>query len=108
MSCCGNQRARVAMTPPRPAPVRVEPPLVSSLSPIAARPPLPAPAGADSSASGASRVFFSYVGATALTVFGPVSGTRYRFTSPGATLAVDPRDQSGLALVPHLRRVARR
>ena len=46
---------------------------------------------------------FEYVGVTALTVFGPASGRRYRFEQPGATLTVDPRDHAALQSVPHLR-----
>lgn len=48
---------------------------------------------------------FAYVGATALTVVGPVTGRRYRFERPFAQLAVDPRDRPGLARVPTLRAV---
>jgi hypothetical protein len=49
------------------------------------------------------RALFEYVGPTALTVFGPASGRRYRFGGPGATLAVDPRDHAALHTVPQLR-----
>ena len=58
--------------------------------------------------SGSSRQFevrFAYVGATALTVMGPVTGRRYRFERPFAQLVVDPRDRPGLAHVPTLRAV---
>ncbi|MCC6860525.1 MAG: hypothetical protein IT158_18305 [Bryobacterales bacterium] len=41
----------------------------------------------------------------ALTVFGPVSGRRYRFAGQGARLAIDPRDRPSLAAVPRLREV---
>ena len=54
-------------------------------------------------ASAPSRSLFEYVGITALTVFGPASGRRYRFERPGAALAVDPRDHAALQAVPHLR-----
>jgi hypothetical protein len=50
-------------------------------------------------------VQFEYTGATGLTVFGPVSGRRYRFDGPGAVVTVDPRDRPGLAAVPRLRQV---
>ena len=46
---------------------------------------------------------FEYVGVTALTVFGPASGRRYRFEQSGAMLTVDPRDHKALQSVPHLR-----
>jgi hypothetical protein len=46
---------------------------------------------------------FEYVGATALTVEGPVTGKRYRFSAPGAVVAVDLLDRRAVAAVPHLR-----
>lgn len=52
-----------------------------------------------------SHAFFRYVGPTALTVAGGATGTRYRFDSPGAVVAVDVRDQPSMLAVPHLRRV---
>jgi hypothetical protein len=48
---------------------------------------------------------FQYQGSSALTVLGPISGTRYRFSAPGATLAVDLRDRAALAQIPQLRQV---
>lgn len=51
------------------------------------------------------RHFFRYVGTTALTVAGPVSGKYYRFPAPGATVEADPRDAPSLEQVPQLRRV---
>jgi hypothetical protein len=50
-------------------------------------------------------VAFEYVGATALTVFGPLTGVRYRFAHPGARINVDARDAAALAAVPNLRQV---
>lgn len=50
-------------------------------------------------------VRFAYVGPTALTVVGPISGRRYRFDRPFAQLAVDPRDRPGLARLSMLRAV---
>lgn len=49
------------------------------------------------------RVTFKYVGHTALTVTGPVTGRRYRFERPGALLAVDRRDHGALAVLSQLR-----
>jgi len=46
-----------------------------------------------------------YVGRTALVVTGPFTGARYRFTQPGARLAVDIRDRSALLSIPMLRAV---
>jgi hypothetical protein len=54
-------------------------------------------------ANQAPPVFFEYVGRTGLTVASPVTGKRYRFDAPGATVAVDPRDKSVLLNVPNLR-----
>ena len=48
---------------------------------------------------------FQYVGKTALTAVGPISGRYYRFNHPGAILEVDPRDRASLASVPNLRQV---
>ena len=42
------------------------------------------------------RHFFRYVGPTALTVAGPLSGKYYRFPAPGSTVEADPRDAPSL------------
>ena len=81
MSCCGRQREQFQGTsqpPPR----------------IINRQPLPQP-----------EIRFEYVGATGLTVVGPVTGKRYRFDNPGSRVSVDPRDAPSMAAVPHLRRI---
>ena len=49
-------------------------------------------------------VVFEYIGKTALTAIGPVSGRHYRFGRPGAILEVDPLDSASLAAVPNLRK----
>ena len=54
-----------------------------------------------------SHAYFQYVGGTALTVLGPVSGKRYRFAERGAIVAVDVRDRRSLATVSLLRQVQR-
>lgn len=46
---------------------------------------------------------FEYVGTTALTVYGPLTGVRYRFDQPGVRLTVDGRDATALSAVPNLR-----
>jgi hypothetical protein len=46
---------------------------------------------------------FEYLGKTALSVVGPVTGARYRFDRPGAQLAVSPHDSPGLAQIAVLR-----
>jgi hypothetical protein len=50
-------------------------------------------------------VFFSYLGATGLTVVGPATGRTYQFFGRGARAAVDRRDAPSVAAVPHLVRV---
>jgi len=49
-------------------------------------------------------VAFEYVGKTALTAIGPVSGRHYRFSHPGAVVEVDPRDSASLISVTNLRK----
>ena len=48
--------------------------------------------------------YFQYIGKTALTAVGGVTGHRYRFPAPGALLAVDERDAPSFAAIPNLRR----
>jgi hypothetical protein len=52
-----------------------------------------------------TRVFFEYVGPTALTVIGPVTGKSYRFARRGARLEVDLKDRRSIAAVPSLRQI---
>jgi hypothetical protein len=46
---------------------------------------------------------FEYTGKTALTAIGVATGARYRFTAPGARVAVDSRDAPSMIAVPNLR-----
>ncbi|MGV8038558.1 MAG: hypothetical protein AB2L07_00240 [Thermoanaerobaculaceae bacterium] len=88
MSCCGQKRQHLrAGEPSQPAAGPLRPPGQAPLPPIL--------------------VHFEYVGATALTVVGPVTRTRYRFSAPGAVLAIDARDALAVATVPHLRQTRR-
>jgi len=48
--------------------------------------------------------YFEYIGKTGLTVLGPITGRRYRFTHPGAKMAIDERDGPSMTGVPNLRR----
>ena len=48
---------------------------------------------------------FAYVGRTALSAIGHVTGVSYRFAHPGARVHVDKRDAASLEQVPVLRRV---
>jgi hypothetical protein len=50
-------------------------------------------------------ITFQYVGRTALTAVGPVSGRHYRFSQTGAMIEVDFRDRGALATVPNLRQI---
>lgn len=95
MSCCGQSRSRpgpgVGGPPPATPGNPITPPATSLVAPTPAR---------------SLRLVFEYLGATALTVVGPVSGRRYHFPASGARLTVDPRDRPGLARVPKLRQVS--
>jgi hypothetical protein len=54
-------------------------------------------------ASGMAGIPAQYLGTTAMTVLGPVSGKVYRFDRPGAQVDLDRRDLSALAAVPKLK-----
>ena len=82
MSCCGNSRQQIAF------------------------PAGASPTGAKPAAERRFEIRFEYLGATALTVIGPVSGRQYRFAARGARIAIDPRDRRSLARIPGLREVA--
>jgi hypothetical protein len=47
---------------------------------------------------------FEYIGKTALTVIGNITGRRYRFNRPGDLQSIDTRDASGMQAVPVLRK----
>lgn len=49
--------------------------------------------------------YFEYTGNNALTVQGPITGKRYRFSGPGARVGIDNRDAPSVAGVPNLKRV---
>lgn len=51
------------------------------------------------------RAYFEYVGQTAITAVGNVTGRQYRFATPGVPIVVDARDRWSLARVPLLREV---
>ncbi len=76
MRCCGQGRSQVG--------IRAEASLV---------------------ASDPRTVVFEYIGRTALTAIGGVSGRRYRFEGPGARLTVDQRDRMSLNASPVLKQV---
>ena len=85
--CCGKNRTAVSQT------------RVSSTG----RTVLTSPAFATKQRS--SSAYFEYIGKTAMTVIGPVSGTTYRFAATGGRVTVDLRDCAHLAAVPNLVRV---
>ena len=94
MSCCGSKRRQQFPVPPlRPSVPKSE----SSPAPATAPPAVP---GTVQSAA----TVFVYAGATALTVTGRATRRNYRFSYPGARVAIDVRDVPGLHGIPMLRR----
>jgi hypothetical protein len=87
MSCCGKKREQL-----RPA-IQGRPVSRSTSRAAFNRSPV-----------GQQVATFEYVGKTALTAIGPVSGRHYRFSHPGAIVEVDLRDSMSLATVPNLRK----
>ena len=84
MSCCGQKRRRFHERVP------------GQTLEVSEFTPTEAPGGS---------TFFEYLGGTAMTVVGPVTGRRYRFGWSGARVAVDLKDARALRAVPNLRRV---
>lgn len=89
MACCGQRRQQVS------TPAVFVRPANAPAKAAADVPSLVEPPG----------VMFQYVGKTALTALGLVSGRQYRFGYPGAVLQVDSRDAASLSGVRNLRRV---
>jgi len=50
-------------------------------------------------------IAFTYLGRTALTAIGPVTGASYRFAHPGARVNVDVRDAAAIEQIPVLHRI---
>ena len=90
MSCCGQKRAQIRQTAQMQKNSRVE-----------------EKGGVFSKAENISKVYFQYMGKTALTIVGPKTWNRYRFSKPGAIIPVDTRDKRALEDVPLLRPVKR-
>jgi hypothetical protein len=72
-----------------------------------------APQPTETHASFGSRVArasveFECLGDRALTVIGPITGTRYDFKPGGPAVPVDLRDRHAVAAVPRLREITRR
>ena len=97
MSCCGHR------------PLRPEGAGGVYVGPISPAGPGGDPAGHGMGAAALRAVDpeFRYVGASSLTVTGPVTGRTYRFPSPGARLAVNRHDAPSLLYVPSLQPVRR-
>ena len=90
MACCGKTRKQ--FNKPVPA--------------SEARGPLRGPLTARSqTVPRRATVYFEYIGKTGLTVFGAVTGKRYRFDGNGAVVAVDLCDKPSMASVPNVRQV---
>jgi len=89
MSCCGQRRQQMSG---QTVPVRQanKPAKSEGLAQTAVR---------------QQSVTFQYVGKTALTAVGPVSGRHYRFSKPGSIVEVDFRDRGALAGVLNLRQI---
>jgi hypothetical protein len=87
MSCCGQRRAQ-QRSMPRPFVHELAAPRAS-----AGKFPM-------------GTAYFEYVGHTAITAVGNVTGRQYRFTTPGVPVVVDARDRWSLARVPLLREVS--
>jgi len=88
MGCCGNKRAELTRQNQTQTP----------------RPAASVP-GYTLSRMPAETVCFKYIGETALRVRGMFSGNTYRFTAPGAIVAVDGRDAPGIMAAPNLKRI---
>ena len=79
MACCGKNR-------------RIQPSAPNHTPTVSYTPPMP------------TFQNFVYVGNTALTALGAVTGYRYRFAGAGSVVAVDMRDAPSMAGVPNVRR----
>ncbi len=86
MSCCGGHRRQISVAP------NVQMAKTEGN-------------GAQMRRAGETPVYFQYTGHTGLTAAGGITGRRYRFDHPGATVAVDGRDAASLAGIPNLSRL---
>jgi hypothetical protein len=92
MSCCGKARSQAAGRTDAPRSAEIRSGQGRPGQSVRAQPPRAA-------------VLFEYLGETALTATGPVTGKRYRFERPGARAAIDARDAPALRQVSRLRPV---
>jgi hypothetical protein len=84
MSCCGQKRAQQRQTSSAFVHDLAAPHASGSRFPM-------------------GRAYFEYIGLTAITVVGNVTGRQYRFATPSVPVAVDARDRGSLARVSLLR-----
>jgi hypothetical protein len=98
MSCCGHRTLR---------PDGAAGGTVHAVQAPAANPTGVADAAGGAAADRPTHPEFRYVGATSLTVTGPVTGRAYRFAAPGARLEVNRHDAASLLHVPTLQAVRR-
>jgi hypothetical protein len=87
MSCCGQKRSELQVSPATSPAQNPERPAITSH--VVTTPAF---------------VLFEYVGPTGLTVRGPITRATYRFDNPGARVEVDVRDAPSFLAVPNLRR----
>jgi hypothetical protein len=91
MPCCG--KGRIARPARRNTISTAQPP--ASTSPVRTQP----------TRRFSAPVLFQYTGRSGMTVFGPITGLRYRFTAPGSIVAIDARDAPSVAGVPRLQQI---
>ena len=113
--CCGKKRAQLRPRVANPATVvpdtivhnSVSPPNLANSSKRQSSPVQAVTARAPLATSRVAQtnVSFAYVGNSAMTVVGPVTGYQYKFDRPGARLYVDPRDRAALASIRQLKQV---
>ncbi len=89
MSCCGNLRRLAATSSPDLLPLSHDKTTVVPTGPTRH-----------------FVILFEYIGTTALTAIGGLTGRRYRFDRPGARVAIDPRDRPSVAQIPNLRQLS--
>jgi hypothetical protein len=65
----------------------------------------PIAGAADRFAVSPGAVHWEYLGATSITVTGPITGVMYRFPYPGSRIPIDSRDAVYFHGVPHLAQV---
>ncbi len=97
MSCCGNKRAAYAQQSTNTTRQATNNPGSSATAAGRITPSVPLKMWAD--------LHFESIGDIALTVLGPVTGKRYRWTVKGDVQTVDYRDAGGLR--PHLHSLKR-